>query len=77
MKEMIIKLLPQKQGEAYANKLRAERDGYSTVIKTELDKRLTEGRYLTCEDFDHFDVTCCESLSCRLPSLRNVGRAVE
>jgi hypothetical protein len=34
-------------------------DGYSEIIRTELAKRLTEQNYLTCEDFDHFDVNCC------------------
>jgi hypothetical protein len=29
------------------------------MIKAELDKRLTEHSYFTCENFDHFDVQCC------------------
>ena len=34
-------------------------DAYSEIIQAALEKRLAEAEYLTCEDFDHFDVTCC------------------
>ena len=33
-------------------------DAYSPIIRAELEKRLTEPVYLTCDDFDHFDVPC-------------------
>jgi hypothetical protein len=36
-------------------------DAYSPVIEAELIMRLTEDTFLTCEDFDHFDVKCCEA----------------
>jgi hypothetical protein len=55
------KNLSEEQGRAFVDKLLAERDGYSAVIKTDLQKRLTEESYLTCEDFDHFDATCCDT----------------
>jgi hypothetical protein len=32
---------------------------YSSVIVAELERRLTEREYLTCADFNHFDVHCC------------------
>ena len=43
---------------------------YSGMINSELAKRLTGRDYLTCEDFDNFDVNC--SASCHgKPHLRN------
>ena len=36
-------------------------DAYSPIIRAELAKRLTEEVYLTCEDFAHFGVECCEA----------------
>ena len=36
-------------------------DVYSAIIQAELEKRLTEEVYLTCEDFAHFDVKCCDA----------------
>jgi hypothetical protein len=35
-------------------------DAYSPIIRAELEKRLTEEAYLTCEDFDLFDLPCCD-----------------
>jgi len=55
------KNLAEEQGQEYVDKLLAERQNYSTVIKAELEERLTEEDYLTCEDFDHFDITCCDT----------------
>ena len=55
------KNLAEEQGQDYVDKLIAERDGYFKEIEVELAKRLTEESYLTCEDFDHFDVTCCDT----------------
>ena len=34
-------------------------EAYSRIIKAVLKSRLIEHSYLTCEDFDHFDVNCC------------------
>jgi len=53
--------LAVQQGHEVVDKLIAEREEYSTVITAELEKRLTEEAYLTCEDFDHFDVNCCDT----------------
>ena len=36
-------------------------DAYSPIIEAELIKRLTEDVYLTCEDFAHFGVKCCDA----------------
>ena len=36
-------------------------DAYSPIIEAELTKRLTEEVYLTCEDFAHFGVECCDA----------------
>ncbi len=60
-KKDYYKDLAEEQGQAAVDKLIAEREGYSTVITAELEKRLTEETYLTCEDFDHFDVNCCDT----------------
>ncbi len=55
------KLIAEEQGQEYVDRLLAGREGYFTVITAELEKRLTEEAYLTCEDFDHFDITCCDT----------------
>jgi hypothetical protein len=55
------KTIAEEQGQTYADELRAEFENYPTVIRLELEKRLTEETYLTCEDFDHFDTNCCET----------------
>ena len=36
-------------------------DAYSPIIKAELIKRLSEETYLTCSDFAHFGVKCCDA----------------
>ena len=36
-------------------------DVYSPIIQAELEKRLTEEVYLTCDDFSHFGVECCDA----------------
>jgi hypothetical protein len=36
-------------------------DAYSPIIQAELEKRLTEEVYLTCDDFAHFGVACCDA----------------
>jgi hypothetical protein len=40
----------------YGDKLQPDRTAYLLAIRAELAKRLTESEYLTCADFDHFDV---------------------
>lgn len=49
------------RGPGYLDEHISEREKRLTTIRTELEKRLTEQDYLTCEDFDHFDVTCCDT----------------
>ena len=55
------KLIAEEHGQEYADKLLAGREHDFLVIRAELEKRLTEEAYLTCEDFDHFDITCCDT----------------
>jgi hypothetical protein len=49
------------QGQAAFNELLEHHRAYPAIIADELERRLTKGAYLTCTDFDHLDVNCCES----------------
>jgi hypothetical protein len=66
-KEDYYNALAAELGRAYVDQLFAEHYGYSKVIEEELAKSLTEESYLTCEDFDHFDITCCDSCHTSYP----------
>lgn len=51
--------LTEEQGHPALDDLLQRSQSYSSVIVEELERRLTEHQYLTCVDFDHFDVNCC------------------
>jgi hypothetical protein len=43
------------------------REEYLAEIRTVPNERLTESHYLTCEDFDHFDIRCCDTCHTSYP----------
>jgi hypothetical protein len=53
--------LAEDRGQSFVDNLHAEKKAYPGIVRGELAKRLTEDTYLTCDDFDHFDVTCCDT----------------
>lgn len=53
--------LTEEQGHPAVDDLLQRGQSDSSVILEELERRLTEDQYLTCVDFQHFDVCCCMS----------------
>ena len=63
------KHLVSELGQGYLDERLSERAKRFIATSAELEKRLTEKDYLTCEDFDHFDVDCCDTChTCYLDS---------